>query len=152
AVQVEIGDGYGVAELVGKAGEAGAEDEGGVDRGVAGAAADGGGGGGHCGHQGGGIALFARRGTPSLSLPTRGRVLHRVGGTILRKPQGGTSPLVGEAGRGDAESCTIIAPKTPGRRNAGAAGRGSAPVAPRRCRGRSRGYRDRRIRGCAGGS
>src|SRR5690606_29221243 len=31
---------------------------------------------------------------------TRGKVLHRVCGTIAPRPQGGTSPLAGEDGRG----------------------------------------------------
>src|SRR5690606_35867411 len=36
---------------------------------------------------------------PSPPLPARGRVYHRVRGTILQRPQGGTSLLVGEDGR-----------------------------------------------------
>src|SRR5690606_41092246 len=41
------------------------------------------------------------RDTPSPALPTRGRLWHRVYGTISHRPPAGTSPIVGEAGRGD---------------------------------------------------
>jgi hypothetical protein len=38
---------------------------------------------------------------PSPSLPTRGRVPDRVWGTMSAHPPAHTSPLVGEAGRGE---------------------------------------------------